>query len=139
MMQINLKQIQSEFENIFTRVAPFIQSQSILLKFKTCLSNCYSNYVSSFFFDRRSDRYFSKETHTLIHTIKDKVEKYGLIIVKADKGNTVVILYRSDYVIKMLYILSDTSKFRQVNEEHTLDRLRKFQSFLRYHHKKRCV
>ena len=55
---------------------------------------------------------------------------------KADKGNTVVILYRSDYVIKMLDILSDTSKFRQVNEEHTLDRLRKFQSFLRYHHKK---
>ena len=47
-----------------------------------------------------------------------------------------MILYRSGYVIKMLDILSDTSKFKQVNEEHTLDRLRKFQSFLRYHHKK---
>ena len=65
-----------------------------------CLANGYSNFVSSFFYDRRTDRNFSNETHNLITSIKDKVEKYDLVVVKADKGNTVVILRRTEYVTK---------------------------------------
>ena len=68
-------------------------------------------------------------------SIKEKVERYGLIVVKADKGNTVVILYKKSYDEKMLTILNDRSKFQSVSEENTLDRLKKFQSFPRYHYK----
>ena len=37
-----------------------------------------------------------------------------IIIQKADKGNTVVILNREDYVCKMKNILNDSSKFPKV-------------------------
>ena len=47
------------------------------------------------------------------------------LIVKADKGNTVVILYKKSYDEKMLTILNDRSKFESVSEENTLDRLKK--------------
>ena len=36
------------------------------------------------------------------------------IIQKADKGNTVIILNREDYVCKMKNILNDSSKFHKV-------------------------
>ena len=52
------------------------------------------------------------------------------MIIKADKGQTVVIMYRNVYVEKMKVILNDQSKFVKVNEEDTLTRLGKFQSFL---------
>ena len=133
--KISLKHIQAEFENLFIQVAPLIKSHNHLIKFKMCLANGYSNFVSSFFYDRRTDRNFSNETHNLITSIKDKVEKYDLVVVKADKGNTVVILRRTEYVTKMLSILSDETKFKKVESEATLVRLRKFQSFLRCHHK----
>ena len=64
------------------------------------------------------------------------MEKHDLVVVKADKGNTVVILKRTEYVNKMLNILSDETKFKEVDHEATLVRLRKYQSFLRYHHKR---
>ena len=59
-----------------------------------------------------------------------------MIIVKADKGNTVVIMFKQKYDEKMMLILNDRSKFEPVTEENTLYRHRKFQSFLRYHHKR---
>ena len=37
---------------------------------------------------------------------------------KADKGNTVVILNRKDYVCKMKNILNDSSKFHKVYIDH---------------------
>lgn len=133
--RIKLKQIQAEFENLFIQLSFHIKSQNNLTKLKVCLVNGYSNFVSSFFFDRRTDRNFSKNIHDLISSIREKVEKYNLVVIRADKGNTVVIIRRTNYVSKMLNILSDTSKFKCVNEESSIDRLRKFQSFLRYHHK----
>ena len=89
---ISLNHIQAEFENLFIQIAPFIKSPNHLTKFKICVANGYSNFVSSFFHDRRTDRNFSKDTHDLISSIREKVEKYDLVIIKVDKGNTVVIL-----------------------------------------------
>ena len=40
-----------------------------------------------------------------------------LVIQKADKGNNIIILNRSDYISKLSKILEDTSKFRIVNIE----------------------
>ena len=43
--------------------------------------------------------------------LKDLIENRDLVIQKADKGNTVVILNKNDYISKLKVILSDSSKF----------------------------
>ena len=133
---IDFKKVQMEFESLFSQIAPSVDTNNNLLRLKSCLVKCYDTYISSFIFSKKSDRYFSADIHNTIKSIKEKVERCGLIIVKADKGNTVVIFYKKSYDEKMLTILNDRSKFESVSEENTLDRLKKFQSFLRYHYKR---
>ena len=43
--------------------------------------------------------------------LKSLIRNKELIILKADKDNTVVLLNRKDYISKMKLILADTSKF----------------------------
>ena len=43
------------------------------------------------------------------------IKNKDLVIQKADKGNTVVILNKKDYNLKMKKILSDTSKFHKLS------------------------
>ena len=50
----------------------------------------------------------SEEEHL---TLNDLIKTRDFIIQKADKGNTVVILNKNDYISKMKEILSDSSKF----------------------------
>ena len=48
------------------------------------------------------------------HTIKSLIKNIELIIQKADKGNTVVLLDRKNYISKMKMTLDDTSKFNKI-------------------------
>ena len=57
---------------------------------------------------KKIDRSLSKEEH---FALKNLVKSKDLVIQKADKGNTVVILNKNDYNLEMKKILSDTSKF----------------------------
>ena len=50
--------------------------------------------------------------------LKILLKKKDIIIQKADKGNTVVILNRKDYVCKMKNILNGSSKFHKVYIDH---------------------
>ena len=43
------------------------------------------------------------------------IKNKDLVIQKADKGNTVIILNKNDYDLKMKKILSDTSKFHKLS------------------------
>ena len=52
--------------------------------------------------------------------VTDVLKNKDLIIQKADKGNTVVILNRKDYVCKMKNILNDSSKFHKVYIDHDI-------------------
>ena len=45
-------------------------------------------------------------------------------------------LYKKSYDEKMLTIVNDRFKFKPITSENTPDRLKKFQSFLRYHYKR---
>ena len=47
--------------------------------------------------------------------LKDLIKNRDLIIQKADKGNTVVILNKNDYIFKIKVILSDSSKFQKLS------------------------
>ena len=49
--------------------------------------------------------------------LNNLVKNQYLVIQKADKGNNIVILNRSDYISKLSKILEDTSKFKRVNIE----------------------
>ena len=46
--------------------------------------------------------------------LKSLIRNKELIIQKAEKGNTVVLLNRKDYIFKMKLILVDTSKFKKI-------------------------
>ena len=50
--------------------------------------------------------------------LKILLKNKDIIVQKADKGNTVVILNRKDYVCKMKNILNDSSKFHKVYIDH---------------------
>ena len=47
--------------------------------------------------------------------LKDLIKNRDLVIQKADKGNTVVILNKNDYISKMNVILNDSSKFQKLS------------------------
>ena len=47
--------------------------------------------------------------------LKDLIKNRDLAIQKADKGNTVVILNKNDYISEMKVILSDSPKFQKLS------------------------
>ena len=58
--------------------------------------------------DKIVDRNLSKEEHIALNNL---IKNKDLVIQKADKGNTVVVINKYDYISKMKTILKDTLKF----------------------------
>ena len=58
-------------------------------------------------------RPIEKQMKALNNLVRNK----DIVIQKADKGNNIVILNRSDYVSKLNKMLEDISKFKRVNIE----------------------
>ena len=52
--------------------------------------------------------------------LKILLKNKDIVVQKADKGNTLVILNRKDYVWKMKNILNDSSKFHKVSMDHDI-------------------
>jgi hypothetical protein len=73
---------------------------------------------------RAEDSLTSAELNLLTSLSKDK----SLVISKADKGDAVVIQNRKDYDDKMLKLLSDKSKFKELDLDPTIDRLKHLNS-----------
>ena len=73
---------------------------------------------------RAEDSLTSAELNLLTSLSKDK----SLVISKADKGDAVVIQNRKDYDDKMLKLLSDKSKFKELDLDPTVDRLKHLNS-----------
>ena len=61
-----------------------------------------------------SEKNLSKEE---VKALNNLVRNKDIVIQKADKGNNIVILHRSDYVSKLNKMFGDTSKFKRVNIE----------------------
>ena len=128
--RINEKEIQAQFESLFTQAASFM-NPSQKIEFKACLINCYSLLLSSFKFYKKTDYYFSKSDRETIWGLKKKCDLNQVLLIKADKGNTVVIIDKAKYIEGMDAILSDESKFEPVENDTTLDRQAKLQLWLR--------
>ena len=108
----------------------------MISKFKLALIDAYNNFTGTFYFERRTDTNFSREDVETLRGLQRKCKEKELIITKADKGNTVVIMSRDMYINKMGVILSDSSKFLKVTDDDTLSNLSKFQNFCRSHRDK---
>ena len=62
--------------------------------------------------DKINENNLSKKEHL---ALKNLVKNRDLIIQKAHKGNTVVILNKNDYISKIKVILNDSSKFQKLS------------------------
>ena len=85
--------------------------QSKAVKSKT-LDTAFSSFDS--FNNNKMRSNLSKEELKALHNLR---KQKHLVIQKADKGNTVVITEKNAYINKMKEIVSDTTKFEQVNIE----------------------
>ena len=47
--------------------------------------------------------------------LRDLIKNRDLVLQRADKGNTVVILNKNDYISKFKVILGDSSKFKKLS------------------------
>ena len=73
-----------------------------------------STYTSFKQVSKISEKNLSKEE---VKALNNLVKNKDIVFQKADKGNNIVILNRSDYVSKLNKILEDTSRFKRVNIE----------------------
>ena len=74
-------------------------------------------------------RYYNKADHKFDNLTKEEYQSFlklsqnnEIIIQKADKGNTVVILDRNSYISKIEELLSDTNKFRPILFKHSVNK-----------------
>ena len=61
---------------------------------------------------KNADKNLSKDEQIALSTL---IKNKDLVIEKVDKGNTVVILNKKDYNLKMRKILNDISKFHKLS------------------------
>ena len=75
-----------------------------------------------------ADNLSKEELECIIGLAKNK----NLVVTKADKGNSVVIMNKNEYIEKLSSQLQDTSKFVKLNYDPTLEREKSLQSKLYY-------
>ena len=85
------------------------QTKAVKLKI---LDTAFSSFVS--FYNNKMRSNFSKEALKTLHNLRK--QKY-LVIQETDKGNTVVITEKIAYIKKMKEIISDNTKFEEINIE----------------------
>ena len=74
-------------------------------------------------------RYYNKHDHSLDNLTKEEYKSFlklseneDIIIQRADKGNTVVILDRVTYITKIEELLSNTEKFLPISFKHSINK-----------------
>ena len=82
--------------------------------------------ANSYFYNYKPSPRILRQDRVLQNLKKNKI----FIITKLDKGNGIVILDRNIYSNVLEEIISDTSKFKKLNEDPTLKREASLQRFL---------
>ena len=102
------------FENLFLKLKDcnfFAESNDDFNFFKTSLKTiAYKTYYSF-------RPHFNSLQQNLLKILKALKADANIVILKADKGNAIVILDRENYQQKMYNILHDSSKFKVVTED----------------------
>ena len=109
-VKLNYVDYLTPFELLFRDVAKLPVSGNILERLKVEIKReSFSSYDNYSFWDELN---ISKEEHL---ALKDLSANNDLIIQKSDKGNSVVLLNRNDYIKRLNEMLSDSSKFKKLN------------------------
>jgi len=105
------------FENLFSKldninIHKYVENPRQF--FKTGLKSLVNKYFANFKPHRNICPVFSREDFaTLRNLSKDK----SIYITRPDKGNGVVILNKNDYITKIMEIIGDYTKFREVQDD----------------------
>ena len=94
---------------------------------KSKLKNISYSYIYSYDFSKQKNILNKDEWKALTDLRKDD----SIIITKPDKGNGVVIISRLDYLSKMKHLISDTTKFKELQHNPTKSREESLSSYLR--------
>ena len=94
---------------------------------KSKLKNISYSYIYSHDFSKQKNILNKDEWKALTDLRKDD----SIIITKPDKGNGVVIISRLDYLDKMKHLISDTTKFKELEHNPTKSREESLSSYLR--------
>ena len=109
-MKLNYWDYLTPFELLFRDAAKLPVSDNILERLKVEIKReAFSSYDNYSFWDELN---ISKEEHV---ALKGLSANNDLIIQKSDKGNSVVLLNRNDYIKRLNEMLSDSSKFKKLN------------------------
>ena len=109
-VKLNYADYLTPFELLFRDVAKLPVSDNILERLKVEIKReAFSSYDNYSFWDELN---ISKEEHV---ALKGLSTNNNLIIQKSDKGNSVVLLNRNDYIKRLNEMLSDSSKFKKLN------------------------
>ena len=112
-VKLNYGDYLTQLEFLFRDVAKPPVSDNILEGLKVEIKReAFSLYDNYSFWDERN---ISKEEHV---ALKGLSANKDLIIQKSDKGNSVVLLNRNDYIKRLNEMLSDSSKFKKLNIKH---------------------
>ena len=109
-LKISQTDIFTSFELLNSFLTSNLKDQHFSAPLLAELSHIAHSYSSSY---RPSTQVLKK--HRILKKLKANKD---IIILKPDKGNSVVILNRNDYINKMSELLSDTEKFKRVNAVH---------------------
>ena len=109
-VKLNYADYLTPFELLFRDVAKLPVSDNILERLKVEIKReAFSSYDNYSFWDELN---ISKEEHV---ALKGLSTNNNLIIQKSDKGNSVVLLNRNDYIKRLNEMLPDCSKFKKLN------------------------
>ena len=109
-VKLNYGDYLTPFELLFRDVTKLPVPENILERLKVEIKReAFSSYDNYSFWDELN---ISKEEHK---TLKSLSTNKDLIIQKSDKGNSVVLLNRNDYIKRMNEMLSDSSKFKKLD------------------------
>ena len=108
--KLNYADYLTPYELLFRDIKELSVDDSILERVKVDMRKlCLSSFENFKFKDELNI------TPDELKALKDLSSRKDIIIQKADKGNSVVILNKSDYIKRMTEILSDIDKFKNLN------------------------
>ena len=108
--KLNYADYLTPYELLFRDIKELSVDDSILERVKVDMKKiCLSSFENFKFKDELNI------TPDELKALKDLSSRKDIIIQKADKGNSVVILNKSDYIKRMTEMLSDIDKFKKLN------------------------
>ena len=125
--KIRKSEIFTTFEKIRRSFLKNLKSEETKIQIKAHLSYLANSYFYNYFYNCKPSPSILRQHRVLRNLRKNK----DIVIIKPDKGNGVAILDRKLYNNAIEEIISDTSKFKKLNEDPTLKRETSLQRFLR--------